>query len=148
MGMNSVLQSWVEKSGLRHQGVLVSAIRGCDNISKEDASKPLIRAYRGFILQSFDKKPSSFIEYVDKDELICRMNALVKNFDHYSIHFILHLLQAAEIIGYKHPDVWVKTAWLWFYNRMCKKMHVNSETDEQLDNRFNANETIFAARAT
>ncbi len=32
----SIVQPWAAKLGLRHQGVLVSAVRGCDSISRED----------------------------------------------------------------------------------------------------------------
>lgn len=142
--MSSVLQSWVEKLGLRHQGVLLSAVRGCDAVPKDDASKSLIRAYRGFILHSFDRKPSSFIEFVSGDELEKRTQAVLSNFDHYPIHFILHLMHAAEILGYKHPMRLVSSAWLHFYETICMKMHLNPESKKQLDKRLNANEKEFA----
>lgn len=33
-----VLRPWVRKLGLRHQGVIITALRGCDIANKEDFS--------------------------------------------------------------------------------------------------------------
>lgn len=95
----SVLQEWVAGLGLRHQGVLMSCIRGCDNVPKEDATKLLARCLRAVVLRSFDEKPTSFIEHVGFDELRLRMVAVLKNHDHYPVHYLLHLMHGAEIIG-------------------------------------------------
>ena len=48
--MTSILQNWVMNLGLRHQGVLVSSIRGCDNAPRHDPSKIIQRLLRGSIL--------------------------------------------------------------------------------------------------
>ncbi len=39
----NILKPWTEKLGLRHQGVLMAIIRGCDNAPKEDPAKSLAR---------------------------------------------------------------------------------------------------------
>lgn len=36
--MPSIIQPWVENIGLRHQGVLVSAMRGCDTAPRHGAA--------------------------------------------------------------------------------------------------------------
>ena len=46
----SVMRDWTTHLPLRHQGVLVTAIRGCDHASKEDSSKSLTRMIRRAIL--------------------------------------------------------------------------------------------------
>jgi len=143
--MRSVVQDWVAELGLRHQGVLMSAVRGCDSVSKEDASKPLIRAYRSYVLYSFDKTPSSFIDFVSSDELTERMGNFLGNFDHYPIHFVLHLLHASEIVGYHHPDMYIRRDWRWFYEKLVKKMHLTPESKTKLDQRLGACEADFAA---
>ena len=73
-----VLQPWVVTLGLRHQGVLMACVRGCDSVPKEDATKALARCLRGTILRSFDPKPTSFIEHVDDMTLRDRMVAVLK----------------------------------------------------------------------
>ena len=92
--VKSVLQDWVQELGLRFQGVLVSAIRGCDTVQRHDSSKVLARVYRYEILNTHvgdPEKSKSFIlkadipttrDYMQKflmtEELIARHNALVK----------------------------------------------------------------------
>ncbi len=134
--------------GLRHQGVLVSAMRGCDGVPKDDDSKGLIRALRCEILNAHcgdPAKAASFIEKVSQNELARRMTAVTSNFDHYPVHFIQHLMAAAEIIGYY--DGYCQgngLMWLSFYELLCKKLHVNPETKEQCDKRLDADEKTFA----
>jgi hypothetical protein len=134
--MRSVLQDWVMNLGLRHQGVLVSCIRGCDSVPKEDPSKALMRAMRGVILHSFNQQPSSFIDFVNSNVLRERMVAVLSSFDHYPVHYIMHVLFATEIIAYKGPVSIVAADWLWFYKKLCKCFHVNPETEKQLDARL------------
>lgn len=143
---NTVLKQWVGDLGLRHQGVLVSAIRGCDNVPREDPSKDVVRAYRGVILHSFSEEPSSFIEYPNTNDLIRRFNVMAESIDHYPLHFLLHLLYAVEIVGYKHPKQEVRAVWFAFYASLCSKMHLGFETEAELDNRLLADEEIFASR--
>lgn len=140
--MRSVLQDWVMNLGLRHQGVLVSCIRGCDNVPKEDPSKTLMRALRSVILHSFNQTPSAFIDFVDSDVLRERMVAVLSSLDHYPVHYIMHVLHATEIVAYKSPEA---TDWLWFYEKLCKCFHVKPETEEQLDARLGeVDEKLFA----
>lgn len=143
----SVLKPWVETLGLRHQGVLMSCIRGCDAVAKDDPSKLLVRCLRAAVLNSFDPKPSSFIENVDENELLRRMTAVLKSHDHYPVHYIMHLLHGAEIVGYKWPDEGAAN-WWWFYRKLCQCFHVNPETEEEMDARLGACEAKFAQAAS
>ncbi len=143
----NILKPWTEKLGLRHQGVLMAVIRGCDNAPKEDPAKDLARCIRYVLLNSFSDKPSSFIENVNDEELKRRMVAVLHSHDQYPCHYIMHLLHATEIIGYKHPDEDVGYRWLWFYQNLCKCFHLNPELPEQLDDRLGACEDQFARNA-
>jgi hypothetical protein len=145
--MKSILFHWVECLGLRHQGVLMSCVRGCDSVPKDDASKLLARCLRAKVLLSFDDKPSSFIDRVEPDELGRRMIAVLENHDHYPVHYLLHILHGAEIIGYKHPDSLTRDRWLWFYVNLAKCFHLTPETEVQMDERLGACEGVFAANA-
>lgn len=111
---------------------------------KEDPSKALIRALRSVILHSFNRQPSSFIDFVDDNVLRERMVAVLKSLDHYPAHYIMHVLHATEIIAYKWPAP-EAIVWLWFYKKLCKCMHVNPETEKQLDARLGeTDEQLFA----
>lgn len=147
--MKSILQDWVMSLGLRHQGVLLTAVRGCDAVSRENASKALTRCYRATILNAHcgdPKKAATFIEAADNVEVMRRMSAVTKDHDSLPHHYLMHLIHAAEIVGYKHPDDITRSLWRTFYNAMCRKLHMTPETEAELDERLNADEATFAAR--
>jgi len=141
-----VLQPWVVTLGLRHQGVLMACVRGCDSVPKEDPTKTLARCLRGTFLQSFDPKPSSFIEHVDDMTLRDRMVTVLSNHDHYPIHYLMHMMHGSEIVGYKWPDGG-RVFWRWFYEKLAQCFHLNIETEEQMDARLGACEASFAKQA-
>lgn len=147
--MKSVLQDWVMELGLRHQGVLLTAVRGCDTSPKNDASKMFIRSYRAKVLNCHcgdPRKAATFIEEVGLDGELDRFRLLRKNVDHLPHHYLMHLIHAIEIVGYKHPDQKVREQWSWFYYKLVHGLHLVQETEEQLDQRLNADEAAFAAR--
>lgn len=144
--MKSVLQDWLMQLGLRHQGCVINAMRGCDTAPKDDPSKLLTRCLRYEVLHCHNGDPAkavSYIEKVDDDTLKQRMVAFLKNCDHYPQHYVAHLLHAAQIVGYKKPSA----PWLWFYKKLVNGLHLNPESEEQLDERLNANEDTFGANA-
>lgn len=146
---NSILQPWVEALGLRHQGVLLTCVRGCDTAPKDDASKLLTRCFRATILRPHcgdAAKAATFIQQVDLDTLVNRMNAFRKNLDHYPHHYVMHFVHGAEIVGYKHPAENVGGPWRRFYFSLCRGLHVIPEPMSQLDERLDADEATFAAR--
>lgn len=149
--MKSVLQPWVMELGLRHQGILLTAVRGCDTAPKNDPSKDLTRVYRAMVLNSHNGDPAkaaSFIDLPSYEELERRMTAFRKNLDHYPHHFVMHFMHASQIIGYKRHKLMALTGygglWMDLYLKMCKGLHVNPETEEQMDARLNADEETFA----
>lgn len=148
MNKMNIMQEWVSTLGLRHQGALVAAVRGSDTNPKEDPSKDLVRSYRAVILNAHSPNPTRFIDYVPKHEVRARMIKVLDSFDHYPMHFFLHLAYAAEIIGYKHPNKEVAEQWLWFYNTVVYKIHLTPETEEEMDERLDAPEHEFAKRDT
>lgn len=144
--MKSVLQDWVIELGLRHQGVLLTSVRGCDTAPKNDPSKDLQRCLRETFINCFcgdSTKSLSFIEKVSDDELQNRMKAFADSHDEYPHHYVMHIIHASEIIGWYHPNSLTASRWNTFYRTMCKKMHVNSEGKDQLDSRLLADEKTF-----
>ncbi len=148
--MTSILQDWVSDIGLRHQGALISIIRGCDSVGKEDVSKHLIRQIRGTFLVCHCGDPlkaKTFIEAFDKQHCSRLMETFSKNTDHYPLHFVMHLLHSCEIIGYKHPDDEIRNLYNDFYHTLCNKFHLNGESETQLDERLDADEETFVKTA-
>jgi hypothetical protein len=153
-----ILQDWVCRLGLRHQGVLVSAVRGCDTAPKENGSKALTRYLRAAVLNAHcgdPRKAKSFIEVPTAESFKAAEDKFFHEWDALPLHYVMHLAHAAEIIGY-HSGVenrqvaWVtwngdayQNVWLGFYMRVCMKLHLNPETKEQLDERLNKNEDGF-----
>lgn len=156
--MTSIIKDWASDLGLRHQGVLVSAVRGCDSVPREDPLKDLTRFYRACLLRAHvgdPRKASSYMVWFDSDEDFWESaNRVIKSHDHYPIHYLLHFLHAVEIMGYKMPvdpkgsvgDLCAPMWWRSFYFKMCHKLHFNPEAESQLDARLNADEATFASQ--
>lgn len=145
--MKSVLKDWVMELGLRHQGVLLTAVRGCDTAPKNDPSKLFTRCYREVVLNSHcgdAAKAATFIEKVSDEELKTRFDNFRKNLDHYPHHYVMHLIHAIEIVGYKHPDAQTRFQWQAMYGALCRGLHVRFETERELDGRLDADEETFA----
>ena len=141
----SVLQLWVMQLGLRHQGVLVAAVRGPDGLPKQHIVKRFVRAFRADTLVSFADAPASFIKKMERDEFSDSLALLFGALDELNLHYTMHLLHAAEVVAFKHPDQNRRDCWNMLYLGLVKKLHLHPETPEQLDGRLNASEDEFAA---
>lgn len=130
--MSSVVQDWVNGLTWKQQTVLFCALRGCDTAEKNDPAKAIIRNLRGTVLHNAGTPSGEFMQYTDVDLVDFTKN----NLDAYPIHFILHVAHAAEIIGYKHPDLRVKGYWKNVYVSVVHAFHMNIETEEQMDYRL------------
>src|SRR5271157_708453 len=143
----SILYPWVTKLTLRAQGVLLTGLRGCDGMPKDDWTKTVLRAIRNKALVPADARELSykggFMSYFEGE-----LAALKISIDEYPVHFILHIMHAVEIIAYYHPDLQVAEEFCDFYTRMVKKMHLQPETADHLDARMAedrvANGTVIA----
>ena len=146
--MNSIIQDWAAELGLRHQGVLVSAIRGCDGLPREDASKWLVRFYRACLLKAHVGDPAKAASYMEWPESPAeayekRVIFFEGGLDHYPTHWLTHFIFAAEIMGYYHPTEWIRIFWNNTYNKLVHKLHFHPETKEELDFRLNKDEKAF-----
>jgi hypothetical protein len=146
--MTTVVQDWVSSLTWKQQTVLLASFRGCDSLPKNDPSKTFTKMMRATLLKDADptssfmpfdvKTPDDFVTnkplYAAVDEFFidCSKGGL----DAYPVHWILHFLQAAEIVGYKHPDQRIGWFWGMFYQKGVKALHLNPETEEQLDARL------------
>lgn len=147
--MPSIMQPWTVGIGMRHQGVLVSSLRGCDLAPRHDPSKLAQRLLRGAILIPHSGRfatPASYITIEpDKDKWWTTMNAFSASWDHYPNHYVMHFIHAAEIVGYYAPmdHPCFADRWFGWYKQACNILHLNPETKEQLDYRLNADEETF-----
>jgi hypothetical protein len=130
--------------GLRHQGVLMSAVRGPDSIPKDHIVKRFVRAFRADTLVSFADAPASFISFLDRGEFSDLLRPLFASIDELNLHYAMHWLHAVQVIAFKHPDQQRRDCWNMLYLGFVKKLHLTPETPEELDARLNAHEDVFA----
>ena len=164
--MPSVLQPWVQELTLMQQSVLLGSVRGPDGIAKYSAAKYLLRWFRRCILLSAldygiilsdpcDSRGGSFTGPSVKAsntnetavyfgtnvpawmlEMETNIENYFKEFDSYPAHFTKHFMMGCEILGYKHPDPVIRVWWNALYLRLVRDLHLNPETEEQMDLRL------------
>jgi len=144
--MHSVLKMWVFALPYRMQSVLMSGLRGCDTARKDDHSKFVTRALRSLVLNNAD--PSNTFMNDEGVPPADRTKAFLWDLDSYPMHFVMHTAHAAEIVGYKFAIISsdetsarfhsssLRTWWLQFYQDLVKALHLNPETEDQLDVRL------------
>lgn len=148
--MPSVLQEWVMKLPYMQQSVLLTAVRGPDGITKEHPAKEVLRWYRRCVLLgAFEGRaflsPSepgggSFTGPATRplDQIA---NSYFECVDELPHHFQMHLMHAAQIIGYKHPSPDVSLWWRRFYLYYVDSLHLRSESKEDMDRRLGDSES-------
>lgn len=135
----SILYDWVQELGLRHQGVLLAAQRGCDGVGKQDVTKPIMRAIRAVTLVPYDARElyeSKGYMYFEPTSFREAVAAVSKSMDEYPLHFILHLIHGLEVIGYKHPEWDIRAVFYAAYCKLVTKFHMTPETEQHLDERL------------
>lgn len=140
--MNSVLQDWVINLPLRHQGTLLTAVRGCDNEPKQwtatgfsDSPSRRITAYIRFcFMNPADIREVNISGAFFQSEPPCPFRP--SEFGHLPQHWYVHIMHALEIIGYKHPDVMIKQKTYQLYTNMVSNLHLNIEYETQMDSRL------------
>ena len=145
----SVLQPWVETLTLMQQTVLISAVRGADTLAKHHLSKYLLRWYRRCVLYSafdrcvisdpHDPRGGSFTGPIEAPSLDQLGTDYLTSVDELPFHFHMHLIHAAEILGYKHPDLAIREWWHQFYSAAVRDMHLHPESENELDVRLGDN---------
>lgn len=163
----SVLQDWVCGLTFMQQSVLLTAVRGPDDTPKYHPAKYIIRWFRRSVLLSsfagrailnpYEPDGGSFYGPACNEPnnpgepwepiLDGRAGEYLKALDELPHHFQMHLMHAAEIVGYKHPDLRVRDWWRKFYERLAHDMHLWPETEEQLDRRLGDSREQWLERA-
>jgi hypothetical protein len=141
----SVLQEWVQDLSFMQQATLLTAVRGCDGLAKYHVSKFLVRWLRRCILISAFKKKvlenpweddgGNFTGKLPQDRFKSvpdLFKQYLANIDDVPHHFHMHIVHAAEILGYMHPDPEIRASWEQFYYDCCRDLHMNPESKTQL----------------
>jgi hypothetical protein len=134
----SVLQDWVMELPLREQGTLLTAVRGCDLTPKyplDSVERRLVACIRGAFMvpadeREVDKENGSFMSR--RIPLTFKPSAL----GHYPLHWVTHVMHAAEVLGYRHPEEEIAGAWLAVYAKLCTSFHVPMESFEDFEERM------------
>lgn len=170
--MASVLQPWVQELTFMQQSVLIASVRGPDGIRKDHVAKLLLRWLRRCILMSafegkvltnpYEGGGGSFtgpscapIDETQWHPTDCVtywhnvMNDRVKEYlscvDELPHHFQLHFMHAAEILGYKHPDLLIRGWWCTTYLSLVNDMHLLPEPDCVMNKRLGDYEADWRA---
>lgn len=143
----TVQQEWTTDLAIQQQSVLLMACRGPDGMRKSHPAKALIRAYRGCVLNAASTgvplevgRGDSYMETALLQDSVGWRNAVLGylfDVDEIPLHYHLHLLHGAEILGYKYPNTAIAVRWLDFYYQGVDDMHLYQESEAQMDARLN-----------
>src|SRR3954464_4489895 len=124
------------------QSVLLTAVRGPDGIRKKHPVKVLCRwLRRSFLISAFERTylwdpyapgGGSFTGPCRTEEVADLEHALelyLESVDEIPHHFQLHLMHAAEILGYKHVHRATRDWWSRFYLKIVQDAHLIPETE-------------------
>lgn len=145
--MPCVLQDWVCDLSYMQQSVLLTAVRGCDGLPKYHVSKYLLRWLRRCIMLSaftkrvmtdpYEPDGGNFTGVVPKDMTLQEMfKKYLASVDEVPHHFHMHVIHAAEILAYKHPETATSNDWYRFYGNACADLHMEPESEEAMDKRL------------
>ena len=149
--MPAVMQSWTFSLPMQQQTCLISAVRAPDALAKSDPHKRVWRMLRRCILKSALAKGDvlcgggvpacfqqdgggSFMGPVEQP--YASLAEYLRDVDRVPHHAHLHLVHAAEIVGYKHPDPAIREFWIDFYRHAVEDMHLAIELEVEMDKRL------------
>jgi hypothetical protein len=146
--MISVQPEWCLNLPLQQQSVLLLAARGPDQIRKTHPCKPIVVAYRGTVLLAakygrllyWGEKADGFMSldtFANAEAWGVAVSAFFHWIDDLPHHYLMHLMHGVQIVGYKHPDDRFRLRWNDLYLCMVESMHLNVETEQEMDHRLN-----------
>lgn len=142
MNSGSVLQEWVMDLPLREQGVLLTAVRACDDAPKKWNNDDIIdtqeRRLTSFIRFCFmnpaDPRevdiPGAFFQSKPPEPF--KPSSLC----HLPLHWFSHCMHALEIIAYRHPNLHIRGLGYRLYFMMVKSLHLNPELQSEMVERL------------
>ncbi len=147
--IRSVQPEWCLQLPIQQQTVLLMAVREPDGVAPTHPCKDIQRAYRASMWNSARYgRPLEWGEVSVADDFMSlslfsddhQWGVVVNQFfgvaDELSHHFLRHLFQGIEVLGYKHPDERFRDRWASFYERAARHMHMTGETEAEMDARL------------
>lgn len=148
--MDSVLQNWVMCLPRRHQGTLLTGIRGCDLTPKnpmDSTERQLVGFLRFLVMNPADEREVG-IRGAFFQNMPPQTNWRASELGHYPQHWYAHIMHCYEVCGYKHPDPVLASQALAIYHRLVHNLHLRPETEEEMDMRLTedriANNTVVS----
>lgn len=136
----SVVKEWVSDLPFTQQALLMLSLRGPDGVPKHSPAKYLLYYIRDVVLHAAYPYDGEFEKCgfmrADYENFRDAVNAFFDDLDQYPMHFIMHLIHAAEVVGYAHPDEEIRNHWFTFYCYGCKCLHMTPETQYDLYERL------------
>ena len=145
----SVQPEWCLELPIGQQSTLLLAVRGPGGIPDTHPCHDVQRAYRASMWNSarhgrqlqWDEVGvaddfMSLSLFSDDHQWGVVVNQFFQRVDELSYHFLVHLFEGIEVLGYKHPDPRFRSRWAKFYQRAAAEMHMKGETEAELDARF------------
>lgn len=135
--MKSVLQDWVMELPLRHQGTLLTGIRGCDLTPKlplDSTERQLVGYLRYLVMNPADPREVGIEGAFFQDRPPHNWKA--SELGHYPWHWVSHIMHCYEVCGYCHPNPICRRDALTIYERFVHSMHLNVETGGQMEGRL------------
>jgi len=145
----SVQPEWMKELPLQQQSVLFLAARGPDGIEKFHPVKEIQRAYRATVfvaakhgkrMLKYGETGDSFMSLAAFADIGTWWSDCIDNFinhiDSLPLHYVMHLMHGAQILGYKHPDERFSYKWFKLYLALVKNFHLNVETEQEMDERL------------
>lgn len=127
---------------LREQGTLLTAVRGCDvepkqwvdGVVVDTPARRLTAFIRWCFMNPADPRevdvPGAFFQSCYPTPF--RPSA----FGHLPLHWNTHVMHALEVIGYRHPSMWVREEVQRLYGQMVHSLHLVVETRSQMITRL------------
>ena len=130
----SVLQNWVMQIPIRMQSTLILGLRGPDTHACPNVKK-VTRWLRGLTFKPGN--PDNVAEFMgDTPERIIEKGKTAKELEFCSQHYYSHLMHSLEVVGYRHPQQWVREWAFLLFRDMCSLFHLPEEDEESFERRL------------
>lgn len=144
----AVQPNWCLDLPMQQQSVLLLAGRGPDGVAKHHPCKPVHTAYRACVFVAakygrsitYGERGDSFMSldvFADNTAWSGAVDDFFRHHDGLPLHYLKHLMHGVEILGYKHPHHLTRTRWNSFYLQLVAEMHLNVESEAEMDDRLN-----------
>lgn len=136
--MPQLLKEWVTELPVIVQSTLICGIRGPDGVQQEGTHRLLVRAVRNAVLypastENYKNADGPFFACLDVPLFLSVKGNWINQ---HSYHWVSHILECCQILGYYHPTPEDKAEWGRIYSEFCQQLHLNPETKEQYEKRI------------